>query len=130
MVVEQGQVPGFIEYRPSWIRLILHIQLKWAGVHVSGYRSFNPGNTDLPRHCTFRESDWHILAGFWHPVAFVHDIKDKPVAARLLDVNLVIYRTSEGITVAKDLCMHRGTRLSLGWMQDDLLVLPHAWFAL
>ena len=81
-------------------------------------------NTDLPRHCTFRESDWHILAGFWHPVAFLHDIKDKPVAARLLDVNLVIYRTSEGITVAKDQCMHRGTRLSLGWMQDDLVVCP------
>lgn len=81
-------------------------------------------NTDLPRHCTFRESDWHILAGFWHPVAFLHDIKDKPVAARLLDVNLVIYRTSNGVTVAKDQCMHRGTRLSLGWMQNDLLVCP------
>ena len=81
-------------------------------------------NTDLPPHCTFPESDWHILAGFWHPVAFLHDIGDKPVAARLLDVNLVIYRTSEGITVAHDRCMHRGTRLSLGWMQDDLLVCP------
>ena len=81
-------------------------------------------NTDLPRHCTFRESDWHILAGFWHPVAFLHDIGDKPVAARLLDVNLLIYRTSEGITVAKDRCKHRGTRLSLGWMQDDLVVCP------
>ena len=81
-------------------------------------------NTDIPRNCTFRESDWHILAGFWHPVAFLHDIKDKPVAARLLDVNLVIYRTTEGITVAKDLCRHRGTRLSLGRMQDNLLVCP------
>ena len=39
-------------------------------------------------------------------------------------MNLVIYRTSEGITVAHDRCMHRGTRLSLGWMQDDLLVCP------
>ena len=81
-------------------------------------------NTDLPRHCTFRESDWHILAGFWHPVAFVHDIKDKPVAARLLDVNLVIYRTGAGITVAKDQCAHRGVRMSLGRLQQDLLVCP------
>lgn len=81
-------------------------------------------NTDIPRHCTFRESDWRVLAAFWHPVAFLHDIKDKPVAARLLDVNLVIYRTSEGITVAKDRCMHRGTKVSLGWVQDDLLVCP------
>ena len=40
-------------------------------------------NTDIPRDSTFRESDWHILAGFWHPVAFVHDIKDKPVATQV-----------------------------------------------
>ncbi len=81
-------------------------------------------STELPRNCTFRESDWHILAGFWHPVAFAHDIKDKPVAAKLLDVDLVIYRTNQGITVAKDLCMHRGTRLSGGSMCEEHLVCP------
>lgn len=81
-------------------------------------------NTDYPVNCTFNESDWHILASYWHPVAFVHDIKDKPVAAKLLDVNLVIYRTAKGITVAKDLCMHRGAKLSMGWMSDDQIVCP------
>ena len=80
--------------------------------------------TELPRGCSFRETDWHILAGFWHPVAFAHDIKDKPVAAKLLDVELLIYRTSTGVTVAKDLCMHRGTRLSGGWLQEDRIVCP------
>lgn len=81
-------------------------------------------NTGFPRHCSFREHDWQILASFWHPVAFVHDIKDKPVAAKLLDVNLVIYRTGAGITVAKDQCAHRGVKLSLGRVQDDLLICP------
>ncbi len=79
---------------------------------------------DLPRNCTFDESDWRILASFWHPVAFAHEIEDKPVNARLLDVDLVIYRTSEGISVARDICPHRGTRLSGGWMDGDTLVCP------
>lgn len=26
--------------------------------------------SELPRNCTFSESDWHVLAGFWHPVAY------------------------------------------------------------
>ena len=79
---------------------------------------------DLPRNCTFEESDWRILAAFWHPVAYAHEIEDKPVKARLLDVDLVIYRTTEGVSVARDICPHRGTRLSGGWMDGDELVCP------
>ena len=80
--------------------------------------------SDFPTNSSFRESDWHILAGFWHPIAFAHDVEDKPVVARLLDVDLVIYRTEQGITVAKDLCMHRGTKLTGGWICDNKLVCP------
>jgi phenylpropionate dioxygenase-like ring-hydroxylating dioxygenase large terminal subunit len=78
----------------------------------------------LPRNCTFTERDWTILAGFWHPVAFAQEIGDKPISARLLDVDLVIYRTSTGVSVARDICPHRGTRLSAGWMNGDTLVCP------
>jgi len=80
--------------------------------------------SDLPRNCTFAESDWRILASLWHPVAFAHEIVNTPVAARLLDVELVVYRTSQGISVARDICPHRGTRLSAGWMDGDSLVCP------
>ena len=80
--------------------------------------------SDYPANCTFRESDWHILSAYWHPVAYAHEIEDKPVAAKLLDVKLVIYRTSQGITVAKDLCMHRGAQISMGWMDNDNIVCP------
>ncbi|MGI9303771.1 MAG: Rieske 2Fe-2S domain-containing protein [Gammaproteobacteria bacterium] len=81
-------------------------------------------HSDFPCGSGFREQDWHILAGFWHPVAFVHDIADKPIPATLLDVKLVIYRTSQGVTVAKDQCPHRGVRVSLGRMLEDYLVCP------
>lgn len=78
----------------------------------------------LPPNCSFRESDWHILASFWHPVAFVHDVGDSPVATRLLDVDLVLFRTEKGVTVADDRCPHRGTRLSMGKVQNGQLICP------
>jgi vanillate O-demethylase monooxygenase subunit len=80
--------------------------------------------SDLPRGCTFRDSDWHILARFWHPVAFAHDIADAPASARLLDVDLVIWRSAQGVSVARDLCPHRGTRLSAGRVAGDRLICP------
>ena len=75
--------------------------------------------TEYPAGSEIRESDWHILAGFWHPVAFSSELADGPAASRLLDVDLVVYRTSEGAAVARDLCVHRGSKLSGGWMSDD-----------
>jgi hypothetical protein len=39
----------------------------------------------LPRDCTFTETDWRSLAPFWYPVAFSHEITNKPYAAHLLD---------------------------------------------
>jgi vanillate O-demethylase monooxygenase subunit len=75
--------------------------------------------SEIPRGCTFAESDWRILAGFWHPVAFGTEVEDKPVRAKLLDVDLVVYRTVDGVGVAKDVCVHRGAALSLGWMDDE-----------
>lgn len=79
---------------------------------------------DLPKGCTFAPNDWRILSGFWHPVAFAHDIKNAPVAARLLDVDLVVWRTRDSISVARDLCPHRGTRLSAGRVDDGHLICP------
>jgi len=79
---------------------------------------------DIPPGCTFAESDWRILAGFWHPVAFADDVGDAPVACTLLDVELVLFRTSRGVSAALDLCPHRGTRLSAGRIEDDVLVCP------
>lgn len=76
--------------------------------------------SDYPRNCTFNEQDWHILAGFWYPIAYSNEVTDKPYATRLLDTDLVIYRSKDGgLTVARDLCLHRGAKLSMGWMDDE-----------
>ena len=80
--------------------------------------------SDLPKNCTFAAEDWRILSRFWHPVAFAHDVQNTPVPARLLDVDLVIWRTKAGISVARDLCPHRGTRLSAGRVDQGQLICP------
>ena len=66
----------------------------------------------------------------WHPVAYSHEIgSEKPHSAKLLDEMLVIWRTADGTAHAMtDLCIHRGTALSLGWLKEDCIVCPyHAW---
>lgn len=68
------------------------------------------------------------LRRFWHPVAWADDVSDRPFAARLLDEPLVLVRLDGEIRAFKDLCVHRGTALSLGWVEDGCLVCPyHGW---
>lgn len=84
--------------------------------------------SDLPPQCSFSENDWRILAGFWHPVALSADLADNPMAVTLLDMPLVLYRTSEGVSASKDYCPHRGAPLSLGFIQDDQIVCKYHGF--
>src|SRR3954469_2766430 len=72
----------------------------------------------LPRNCTFSSGDWAVLSSFWHPVARVRDLTDQPLGVRLLDQDIVLYWTGEGITAAADLCFHRGAPLSLGTLDN------------
>jgi len=75
-----------------------------------------------PRHSTFSPSDWAILSKHWYPVARSGDIREQPMAVTLLDFELVVYRTPDGIHVGRDLCPHRGVPLSMGCVQGDELV--------
>ncbi len=84
--------------------------------------------TVYPRGCTFTETDWDALAPFWYPIAFSRDVKDQPISATLLDQRLVIWRTSAGISVANDICLHRGIPLSMGWVKDDQLICKYHGF--
>jgi phenylpropionate dioxygenase-like ring-hydroxylating dioxygenase large terminal subunit len=53
--------------------------------------------------------------GGWHPVAASDDVVDRPLAVRVLDDEVVLWRDSDGtLAAAADRCPHRGTRLSLG----------------
>jgi phenylpropionate dioxygenase-like ring-hydroxylating dioxygenase large terminal subunit len=61
-------------------------------------------------------------------VAALDAIGTEPVAARLLDEDLVVVRLGDRVSVLQDLCVHRGTPLSLGWCEADTLVCAyHGW---
>jgi vanillate O-demethylase monooxygenase subunit len=76
----------------------------------------------LPRECSYTPSDWAILARHWYPVARLEDVGAAPLAATLLDTRLVVYRSTAGIHVARDLCPHRGVPLSMGWVEGEEIV--------
>lgn len=85
---------------------------------------------ELPRDCTFAESDWRALAPFWYPVAFSKEVADKPVGVQLLDERLVVYRLPGGtLTVARDLCLHRGVPLSMGFLHEGNLSCAYHGFS-
>ena len=76
----------------------------------------------LPKNCTFSREDWNVLAACWHPIVYGDAITDQPQSFKLLDEELVVYRTAKGVVVAMNLCIHRDARLSLGWLERDELV--------
>lgn len=68
------------------------------------------------------------LRNYWHPVARAEDVSDRPVSVQLLDVQLVLFRTGSGVCALGDLCIHRGTALSLGWVEDGTITCAyHGW---
>lgn len=69
---------------------------------------------DLPLNCTFDADDWMKLARHWYPIALSREIVTGPVAVKLLDQLLVVYRVNGEVVVANDLCPHRGVPLSMG----------------
>ncbi|HUZ85274.1 MAG TPA: aromatic ring-hydroxylating dioxygenase subunit alpha [Gaiellales bacterium] len=65
----------------------------------------------------------------WHPVAYTADLRAAPLAVTLLDEPLALWRDSTSTARAvSDLCIHRGTALSLGRVEGDQIVCPyHGW---
>ncbi len=79
----------------------------------------------LPRHC-----EDEVLLNDWHPIGMSNEfVAGKLVPVKLLGRDLVVWRESNGrIHVWEDLCVHRGTRLSLGTICDDKVICPyHGW---
>jgi vanillate O-demethylase monooxygenase subunit len=51
-----------------------------------------------------------------------------PVGARLLGEDLAVVRLGDDVAVFQDLCIHRGTPLSMGWVEDERIVCAyHGW---
>jgi vanillate O-demethylase monooxygenase subunit len=52
------------------------------------------------------------FAAFWHPVAFSHELKERPLPFRLLGTDGVVWRTGSGVAATQRYCAHRGADLS------------------
>ena len=70
-----------------------------------------------------------LLLDDWHPAARSDALSDGTVmGARLLGEDLVLWRSGGKVMAWQDLCIHRGTRLSLGKVRDGVLACPyHGW---
>lgn len=70
------------------------------------------------------------LRKYWHPVAAVDELDGGgPIRTTLLDEDLVVFRSGGEVHALADLCIHRGTRLSMGSLNaDGCIVCPyHGW---
>lgn len=66
----------------------------------------------------------------WYPVAASDEVGRTPLARRLLDVPVVLYRTVGGEAVAlEDRCAHRPVRLSDGRLEGDAIRSTYTGFA-
>jgi phenylpropionate dioxygenase-like ring-hydroxylating dioxygenase large terminal subunit len=64
----------------------------------------------------------------WHPVCYASEVTDAPRGVVLLDERLVLVRLAGQVRCFPDLCLHRGTALSLGWVESDRLRCAyHGW---
>lgn len=68
------------------------------------------------------------IANYWHPVARADEVGEQPRQFTLLDEALSLFRDKKGVVAFKDLCIHRGTALSLGSVKDGILTCAyHGW---
>src|ERR1700756_5681618 len=68
------------------------------------------------------------LGNYCVPIATSGDVAGPPKAFTLLGERLVAFRDAEGVSVFKDLCIHRGAALSGGKIENGRLVCPyHGW---
>jgi phenylpropionate dioxygenase-like ring-hydroxylating dioxygenase large terminal subunit len=74
-------------------------------------------------------ADLRALRGCWHPVGFSAALARQPVSVDLLGEPLVLWRGQDGSPRAmSDVCIHRGTALSLGTVSGDEIVCAyHGW---
>lgn len=64
----------------------------------------------------------NVLTHYWHPVAWSRDVAEKLLAVKLLDHPVVLWRSESGVVAFHDLCIYRGTPLSLGWCENGRIV--------
>lgn len=69
------------------------------------------------------------LVDSWYPVAWSADLGDAPIAVELMETPVVLWRSGSEVVAFYDLCIHRGTPLSLGRVSGagELICAYHGW---
>jgi vanillate O-demethylase monooxygenase subunit len=71
---------------------------------------------------------YRALRHFWQPVMYAADLGERPEKVVLLGEQLVVARLGSEVRCFADLCVHRGTALSLGRVEgDQLRCAYHGW---
>jgi phenylpropionate dioxygenase-like ring-hydroxylating dioxygenase large terminal subunit len=70
-----------------------------------------------------------VILDEWHPICRSDSVAEGTLyPVRLLEMDLVAWRSGGVLQVAQDLCVHRGARLSLGSIHNGRLKCPyHGW---
>ncbi len=87
-------------------------------------------NASAVKEAPLREGAlWPALRDYWHVVAWSEDIKENEIFPyTLLDEDIVVCRLGGELAAFSDLCVHRGTPMSLGTIEGDRIVCCyHGW---
>ena len=68
------------------------------------------------------------VANGWFPVASLHQLGRRPIARRLMDTPLVVFRSTDGPAVLVDRCPHRNMALSRGAVHGGAIECPYHWW--
>lgn len=68
----------------------------------------------------------NVLRNYWYMAAWSHEVADKPLGRRYLDVPVVLFRDAQGkIASLPDRCPHRFAPLSKGRVVDGVIECPY-----
>ena len=70
-----------------------------------------------------------MMRRYWHPIGFSSELQGRPIRRRLLGEDLVVFRDDQGrVGLLALRCMHRGTSLEFGHIEDGgLRCCYHGW---
>jgi phenylpropionate dioxygenase-like ring-hydroxylating dioxygenase large terminal subunit len=74
------------------------------------------------------DADLAPLRAYWHPVAYSQDLDGEPMSELVLGEPVVLFRTEAGVHAFRDVCPHRGAKLSVGKLRDGRIVCPYHGF--
>jgi phenylpropionate dioxygenase-like ring-hydroxylating dioxygenase large terminal subunit len=73
-------------------------------------------------------ADLAALRPFWHPVAYAAELGEEPLGVTVLGEPVVVHRDGDDVRAFRDLCPHRGSKLSLGRVIEGRLTCPYHGF--